>query len=239
MEGSQLRTRHQEEVRKGAEKGDLSGCLVTLLEPTSMAAEDYRTLRTSLLYASVDRPPKVIVVTSSGPREGKSTTCANLGVVLAQASKNTLVVDCDLRRPAMHTIFGLRNFKGVVNVLVGDHDFGEIWHEPLPGLKVMTVGTLPNNPAELLSSMRFAEFLGRARQEFDYVLVDAPPTGAVSDPAILASQADGVLLILDAQKTRKGSFRKAKRDLEAVGAEVLGTVMNKVKGSSGYSSYAY
>lgn len=215
--------------------------LITLAEPGGMAAEDYRTLRTSLLYTVVDYPPKVIVVTSPGPKEGKSTTCANLGVVLAQADKSTLIIDCDFRRPSMHNLFELRNFQGIVNVLAGELSLQDAWHEPVPGLKVVTVGPLPSRPAELLGSKRFTEFLEQAREQFDYVLMDAPPTGPVSDPAILATQGDGALLVLDAQKTRKASLRKAKRTLEAVGAEVLGTVMNNVKGSKRgmYSAYSY
>ncbi|QIN84377.1 polysaccharide biosynthesis tyrosine autokinase [Rubrobacter tropicus] len=215
--------------------------LITLAEPGGMAAEDYRTLRTSLLYTVVDNPPKVVVVTSPGPKEGKSTTCANLGVVLAQADKSTLIIDCDFRRPAMHQVFGLRNFKGVVNVLANELELQETWHEPVPFLKVATVGPLPSRPAELLGSKRFSELLEKAREQFDYVLLDAPPTAPVSDPAILATQGDGVLLVLDAQKTRKASLRKAKRTLDAVGASVLGTVMNNVKGGQKglYSAYSY
>lgn len=215
--------------------------LITLADPSHMAAEDYRTLRTSLLYTIVDNPPKVVVVTSPGPKEGKSTTCANLGVVLAQADKNTLIIDCDFRRPAMHHVFGLRNFQGVVNVLADELELHEVWQAPIPSLKVATVGPLPSRPAELLGSRRFADLLGRAREQFDYVLLDAPPTAPVSDPAILATQGDGVLLVLDAQKTRKASLRKAKRTLDAVGASVLGTVMNNVKGGQKglYSAYNY
>ena len=226
--------------QKEAKNGNLSEHLVTVLDSTSAASEAYRTLRTSLLYASVDTPPKVIVVTSPGPSEGKSTTCANLAVVLSQADKSTLIMDCDLRKPVIHKIFELRNFAGVVDALVKNLDLSEIWHEPVPGLKVVTTGSMPPNPSELLSSKRFAQFVGQVRERFDYVLIDAPPVELVSDPAILATQADGVLLVLDAQNTRKGSLRQTIRSLEAVGANVLGTVMNRVKASKGgYYNYTY
>jgi capsular exopolysaccharide synthesis family protein len=214
--------------------------LITVSEPTGAVSEDYRALRTSLLYALVDTPPKIISVTSPGPSEGKSTTCANLAVVLAQADKRTLIMDCDLRKPVMHRIFGVRNFVGVVNVLVEEHELGAVWQEPLPGLKVITAGSVPPNPAELLGSRRFAELIGRVREEFDYVLMDSPPIGLVTDPAIVASQGEGVLLVLDAQNTRKGALRQAMRSLEGVGANVVGTVMNNVKLSKGgyyYGSY--
>jgi capsular exopolysaccharide synthesis family protein len=217
--------------------------LATIADPMGPVAEAYRTLRTNLFYALVDEPPRVIVLTSPGPKEGKSLTCANLGVVLAQAGKRTLILDCDLRRPTMHRVFGLRNFQGLVDVLTGERASHELWHEPIPGLKVLTSGPLPPNPAETLSSRRFAELLAKAREEFDYVLIDAPPVGAVSDPIILATQGDGVLVVLDAQGTRKGSLRQSLKSLEAVGANVLGTVMNNVdtskKNCGNYQLYAY
>jgi capsular exopolysaccharide synthesis family protein len=219
--------------------GDPSGQLATVTSPLNAASEAYRTLRTNLLYTLLDTPPKVIVVTSPGPMEGKSTTCANLGVVLAQAGKSTLILDCDFRQPAIHKIFGLRNLLGVANVLVGERSPQEIWHEPLPGLKVGIAGSIPPLPAELFGTNRFADLLGQVRQEFDYVLVDAPPTNLVSDSAILAAQGDGVVLVIDSQKTRRGSVRQAMRGLEAVGAHVLGTVMNNAKVSeSNYSTAA-
>ncbi|MEJ7842581.1 MAG: CpsD/CapB family tyrosine-protein kinase [Rubrobacter sp.] len=221
---------------------DPSRRLVTMLEPTSTASEAYRTLRTSLLYSFVDDPPRVIVLTSPGPGEGKSTTCANLGVVLAQADKRTLIIDGDLRKPTMHRIFGLRNMRGVVNVLAGEHDLEGVWQEPLVGLKVVTAGSLPTNPAELVGSRRFAELVERARESFDYVLIDAPPVELVSDPAIIAAQGDGVLLVLDAQNTRKGLVRRSMRSLRSVGATVLGTVMNNAKSNGGdyyHQGYVY
>lgn len=224
------------------EVADLSERLVTVTKPDGVASEAYRSLRTSLLYSLVDNPPKVITFTSPGPREGKSTTCSNLAVVLSQADKNTLLMDCDFRKPVVHRVFQLRNIMGVVDVLAGEHSAEKVWHEPMENLKVMTVGPVPPNPAELLGSERFAELLDRMRGEFDYVLIDAPPIQLVSDPAIIAAQTDGVLLVLDSQNTRKGSLRRSMRSLESVGATVLGTVMNNYKNSSGgytYGGYTY
>lgn len=227
----------RKQARKGDENGDVSGRLVTLQDPTGPGSEAYRSLRTSLIYAVVETPPKVILITSPGPKEGKSTTCANLGVVLAQAGKETLIMDCDLRQPNVHKIFGVRNLLGWVNVLHGEHKLSKVWAEVLPKLKVAPAGPLPSNPAELLSSGRFAELVNEARQLFDYVLIDSPPTALVSDPTIIATQADAVLLVLDSQVTRKGSVRRAVRGLEAVGANVLGTVMNNVERTSAGSYY--
>lgn len=213
------------------EPGNFSKDLITVLEPASVAAEAYRTLRTNLFYAVVDRPPKVIVVTSPKPKDGKSVTCANLGVVLAQADKSTLVIDCDLRRPNIHCLFDVRNFRGLADILVKEDDPREVWQEPVPNLKVLTAGLIPPNPAELLGSKRFAGLLERMRDEFDYVLLDAPPVEMVSDPLILATQADGVLLVVNSQNTRRGDLRRSVRSLNAVEANILGTVMNNAKAS--------
>src|SRR5918997_609543 len=228
---------------ESASEEELTARLVTIQEPNGVGSEAYRTLRTNLLYALVDNPPKVVVLTSPGQGEGKSTTCINLAVVLAQAAQSTLVLDCDLRRPVVHKFFGLRNLHGITDVLVGERSLDEVWHEPVEGLKVIPAGPIPPNPVEILGSQRFSEFLASVRERFDYVLIDASPIGPVSDPVVLATQGDGVLLILDAQHTRKGSLRQAMRSLEAVDANVLGTVMNNVKvaggGYYGYSSYSY
>jgi Mrp family chromosome partitioning ATPase len=144
------------QIYKKDTKSAGSGCLITVLDPADAASEAYRALRTSLLYARVDNPPKVILVTSPGSTEGKSTVCANLGVVLAQAGKRVLIMDCDLRRPVIHRIFGLPNTWGIVNVLVGESNLRDTYQEPVPGMKVLTVGAVPPNPAELLSSQRLS-----------------------------------------------------------------------------------
>jgi capsular exopolysaccharide synthesis family protein len=227
--------RLKNQSRREEEANDhFSGHLVTVASPNSVASEAYRTLRTNLLYALEDGPSKVIVVTSPGPMEGKSITCANLGVVLAQANKNALLLDCDLRKPTLHKIFGLRNLRGVVDLLTGERNLQEVWQEsPLLGMKIVTAGPIPPNPAELLYSSRFAQLLDQARQGFDIVLLDSPPTQLGSDPLILAAQGDGVLLVIDLQDTRKGSVRHSMRSLEAAGANLLGTVMNNVELSRG------
>jgi capsular exopolysaccharide synthesis family protein len=217
----------------------LSGQLVTLLDSAAVASEAYRSLRTSLLYAVANAPPTVILITSPGLMDGKSTTCANLAVVLAQAGKETLVIDGDLHEPSLHKIFGVPNVNGMVNVLSGEYDLSEMCTELFPGLKVLSTGPIPPNPAELLISGRLAPLIGQARQLFDYVLIDSPPTELVSDPMIIATQADAVILVLNSEETGKGSLHKAMRNLEAVGANVLGTVINKAPkakpGRYGYS----
>jgi capsular exopolysaccharide synthesis family protein len=215
----------------------ISGRLVTISDPDSAAAEAYRILRTNLIYAYSDRPVQVITITSAGPGEGKSTVAANLGVVLAQANKRTLLMDCDFRKPVSHHIFGIPNVRGVVDIIVGEEDAHDVWQEPLTDLKVITAGPLPPNPAELMESERFAEFLRDVRHHFDYVLIDSSPVQLVSDPAIVGTQGDGVLLVFDAQQTRKEDVRQSVKTLETVGATVLGTVMNRFEVS--HRGYTY
>jgi capsular exopolysaccharide synthesis family protein len=221
---------------KDSDRNSFFEGLVAFQEPFGAASEAYRMLRTNLFYALVDTPPKVIVLTSAGHGEGKSTTAANLAVTLAQAGKNTLLVDCDLRKPALHKLFRTRNLEGLVDILIGEREPQEVWREPIPRLKLVPSGHPPPNPAELLSSPRLAEFLDQMRQEFEYVLVDTPPVGRVSDSAVLAANGDGVLLVLDSQHTRKRSLKQALHSLEGVGANVLGTVMNNYEAPiDGYS----
>jgi capsular exopolysaccharide synthesis family protein len=223
---------------RGAElAGDLSRYLVTLLSPTSVASEAYRTLRANLLYGVVDDPPKVILITSPGRGEGKSITCANLGVVLAQVGKNVLIIDGDLRKPAMHRVFGIDDSRGLITVLVQECNLQDALDEPLEGLEVLTVGPSPPNPTEVLSSQRFANLVRQARERYDYVLIDGPPVGQVSDPAILSVHADGTLLVIDAQDTRKVALRQSIGKLESVGAEVLGVVLNNARELEGDGYY--
>jgi capsular exopolysaccharide synthesis family protein len=217
--------------QKEEQVDSFSSSLVTVLAPYSVPAEAYRTLRTNLLYAQVDAPPKVIALTSPGSQEGKSTTCVNLGVVLAQAGKQTLILECDLRRPTIHKIFGLRNIKGLMNVILGEDSLKEITQEPVPGLRVASLGPMPPNPAEILSSERFRE------------LIDTPPVEVVSDVAILSPQVDGILFTLDARNTQKGAVRRSVKSLETVGARIIGTVTNNFKVSkdayASYDGYSY
>jgi capsular exopolysaccharide synthesis family protein len=227
-------------LRRQAKKdkdGNRSKSLVTVLDPAGAASEAYRSLRTNLVYAVADAPPTVILITSPAPSDGKSATCANLAVVLAQAGKKILMMDGDLRDPSLHKIFSVPNVYGVVDVLFGERSLSEVCEEPVPGLKIVPTGPIPPNPTEVLSSGRFAELVGQTRRLFDYVLIDSPPTESVTDPMIIATQADAVLLVLNSEGTSKPLLRKAVRNLEAVGANVLGTVMNRAPNSATAGSY--
>lgn len=205
--------------------------LITVSDPGSPASEAYRTLRTNIHFASLDNPLKALLVTSTDPGEGKSTTLANLAVTMAQAGNRVLVVDCDLRRPSLHRIFGLNNAAGLTTMMLEAHakDQPPVQATQVPGLSALTSGPLPPNPSELLGSRRMADVLTALRGEADIVLVDAPPIIAVSDAAILASKVDGVLLVVQANKTRRDLAKKAKAALQKANANLLGVVLNNVK----------
>ena len=207
------------------QRNGFSGGLVAAREPAGVASEAYRVLRTKLLYPLAGSPPKVIVLTSADRREGRTTTAANLGATLAQAGNKVLVVDCDLRNPALHRMLGLKNTRGLANILLGEQRAQEVWQEPIPGLKLISAGPLPPDPTDLLSSRRLTQLLEEMRQEFDYVLVDTPPVGP-ADSFVLTAHADAVLLIVHSERTRKEALQQALRDLQSVEANVLGTVVN-------------
>ena len=223
---------------EGKRRAGATRDLVTVHDPRGAASEAFRMLRTNLFYALIDSPPKIIVLTSANAGDGKSTTTANLGVTLAQAGKSVLTLDCDLRGPRLHDIFDVSNSRGLVDILAAGDKVEEVWREPTPRLKLICAGPPPPNPAELLSSRSLAEFLAEMRRRFDYVLVDTPPVG-VSDSAVLAANGDGVLLVLDSQRTRKGPLLQALRTLRGVGANVLGTVMNNFEAPKGGTTSQY
>ena len=218
-------------MRRKATSKDLSGQLVAVRDPSSAAAEAYRGLRTNLIYASADDPPKVVLLTSPNPREGKSISCANLGVALARAEQKTLIMDCDLRDPVMHKIFGADSFTGLASALVKKRDLHQVTQPMLPHLDLVAAGPMTPDPAELLASQSFSELMAHARQDYDYVLLDAPAMNIYSDPAILAPRADGVLLVFDERKTRRKTLLYCVRNLEAVDANIIGTIANNIRGS--------
>ncbi|PDW03913.1 CpsD/CapB family tyrosine-protein kinase [Candidatus Viridilinea mediisalina] len=210
--------------------------LVTLRDPGSPAAEAYRTLRTNILFSSLDRPLRTLLVTSTAPNEGKSTTLANLAVTMAQAEQRVLVVDCDLRRPSLHTLFGLPNEQGLTSaILAQNDDLPPAQATVVPGLKVLTSGPLPPRPADLLGSRRMAAMIERMSANADIVLFDTPPVVAVTDAAALAPRVDGVLLVLHAGHTRRDRAREARQLLEKVKANIVGVVLNGAKQERGYT----
>jgi len=206
--------------------------LITMTNPRSPISEAYRTLRTNLDFSSFDKPLRTMVVTSAGPEEGKSTTLANLAVTMAQTGKKVILADCDLRRPSQHEIFGLRNDRGVTSMMVMSAametpPFQSI--AAVPDLLILTSGPTPPNPSEILGSQRMTEIIEALKKRADMVLFDAPPIIAVTDAAVLAAKLDGVLLVVNAGKTKRDHAQKAKALLEKVNARLVGAVLNNVK----------
>ena len=213
--------------------------LITLTHPRSPISEAYRTLRTNLEFSSLDKPIRSMVVTSAAPEEGKSTTLANLAVVVAQAGKRVILVDCDLRRPSLHQIFDARNAPGLSDMMRDDALMNKppLQETTVPNLYLLPSGTLPPNPAELLASRRMGEVIAALQQHAEMVLFDAPPVISVTDAAVLASKVDAVLLVISAGKTKREHAKKAKVLLEKVNAHLIGTVLNNVKGEASLYQY--
>ena len=200
--------------------------LVTLTNPSSPIAEQYRTIRTNIQFASAaGQQIKTIVVTSSGPEEGKSTTAANIAVVFAKSGQRVLLVDADLRKPVIYKTFKLNNASGLSTVLNSSGSVAdEIQRTPVDNLSILPSGPKPPNPSELLSSPRMDQILAEARQLFDVVIFDMPPVVAVTDAQIMSSKTDGTLLVVRENMSRKESLIKAKELLDMVQARVLGVV---------------
>jgi capsular exopolysaccharide synthesis family protein len=201
--------------------------IVTLTDPTSPAAEAYRTLRINLEFAGVDEPLHTLLVTSSGPGEGKSTALANLAVAMSDGERSIILVDADLRRPSQHELFGLPNERGLSDMFRNEDTFNTPPLQKIPNttLKVLTSGPLPPIPSQLLAARKMDEVIARLAQEADVVLFDAPPVVAVTDASLLASKVDGVLLVVKAGNTRRDHVRAAKGRLEKVNANLVGAVL--------------
>ncbi len=213
--------------------------LATVADPRSPMAEAYRSLRTNLSFANLDHKLHTIVVTSAGPEEGKSTVLANLAVVEAQAGRQVIIVDADLRRPRQHELFGVANSEGLTTMLADENGLLQPPLQPtaVPGLQILTSGPQPPLPAEMLASERMGRAIAALAARADLVLFDAPPVVAVTDAAILAPQVDGVLLVINADRTRREHAQRAQQLLQQVNAHIIGSVLNNVVPDSGLSSY--
>jgi succinoglycan biosynthesis transport protein ExoP len=216
--------------------------LITTKHPKSPISEAYRVLRTNLQFSSLDEPVRTLLITSPNPVEGKSTTVANLGVVMAQTGKSVIVVDADLRRPVLHRIFGVENEQGLTDALLSAEPSldGHLQPTGVDNLRLLTTGPLPPNPSELLGSQRMATLIERLKEQADVVLFDSPPSLAVTDASVLATQTDGVLIVADAGRTRRTLAKESVARFQQVGANLLGVVLNRLRvGRSGYYYYYY
>ncbi len=216
--------------------------LIAWLRTKAPESEAYRTLRTNIQFSSVDNPVRSLLITSSGPGEGKSTTTANLAVVLAQTSQRVIVVDTDLRRPVLHKVFGVPNNTGLTTALLaGDSTSVEDYLQPteIENLSVLTSGPVPPNPSELLGSHRMGHLIEALSNAADIVLFDSPPVLAVTDAVVLARQVDGILLVADAGHTREHALVGAVAELQKTGANVLGVALNRLDARRGGYYYYY
>jgi capsular exopolysaccharide synthesis family protein len=217
--------------------------LAVLKKPGAAISEAFRTLRTSVLLSTADRPPQVLLVTSSQPSEGKTCTTLNLAITLAQKGSRVLLIDSDLRRPGLAKALGLRNLKGLAEILTGACEYDESLLQKPEGvdtLFLLPAGPYPPNPAELLCSMKMENFIKRLRQTFDHIVLDSPPVLPITDATILSSMVDGVIMVVEAEGTTRAALSRACRIIEHSGGKILGTVLNKVDTRrDGYYGYRY
>ena len=208
-------------------------------EPKSTAAEKYRTLRSNIQYSSFDKECKVMVITSSEPGEGKSTVSGNLALCMAQGDKKVALVDCDLRKPSLHKKFKISNLVGLSDVIIGKSDLINVMHKYNKNLAVITSGKIQPNPSEMLSSKSMEKLLHTLKENFDYIILDTPPILAVTDSQILSTKADGTILVVNAEKTKKDLVRESVNHLKKVNAHIIGTVLNKLEISKDKYYYYY
>ncbi|MDT4968539.1 MAG: polysaccharide biosynthesis transport protein, partial [Acidobacteriota bacterium] len=206
--------------------------LLTNIESRSALAESYRHLRTSVLLSSAGHPPKTLLVTSSMPAEGKTTTAVNTALSLAQTGATVLVIDADMRRPRVHSIFGVDNHRGLSTILSNDMSEAEMLNlvvqDSASGLNLLPSGAIPPNPAELLGSEQMRRLLSMLEMTFDHIIIDSPPVGSFTDGVLTSTLVDGVLLVVHSGKTSRSVARRTRQILQDVGAKVFGVVLNNV-----------
>lgn len=222
-------------------KAQPSPHLLTYFNPKSPVTESYRSLRTAVQFASVNKKVQTLLLTSSIPQEGKSTTSTNTAIVFAKNGLKTLLIDCDLRRPVEHSIFNLPKEPGLVNCLVGSVSLSEAISETgIPNLSILTSGTIPPNPSELIGSRKMVELLGELKQSYDMIIIDSPPIGAVTDGVLLSTMTDACVLITRAKRTKIEYIEKTLEELERVGVKPIGAVLNDFDIAQSYgSTYKY
>ncbi|GAB6179473.1 CpsD/CapB family tyrosine-protein kinase [Desulfotomaculum defluvii] len=214
--------------------------LVVLENPKSPVAEAYRIARTNIQFAAVDKDLRTILITSSGPAEGKSTTAANLGIAFAQSGKSVIIVDADLRKPTQHKVWENDNSIGLTNILLGDTGIPKaLQTSPMKNLHIITTGPIPPNPAELLGSQRMTNLLTSFQEYADIIIIDTPPVIAVTDAALVAPQVDGVVLVVASGQAKIEAAQRSKQMLLNGKAKILGTILNMVEEDSQDYYYYY
>lgn len=216
--------------------------LITLRDPTSFETESYKLLRTNLNFRNKNQQLKVLLITSAGKEEGKTTSICNLAVTFAQEGKRVLLLDADLRQPQVHSFFGIsKDAPGMTNLLVDALDYGAVVNkiENLNKLDVLTAGDKKVSPTELLDSNLFINLILGCRQVYEWILIDTPPVLSFADTNIVAKVTDGTLLVVAAEETKKKFLTEAQKSLEKVGAEIVGVIMTKVKIDKSADYYQY
>lgn len=213
--------------------------LKTLSEPRSSVSEAYRTLRTNLEFSSLDHPLRSLLVASPASNADKLTTLANLAVIMAEGGRHVLLVDSDLHKPELHTVFGLDNARGLGNLLEESGEWTDLAIQKcgVEGLRVLPSGQLPQNPSVLLGTERMEQLIETLTKQADLVLFNAPPVLAVTDAAVLAAKLDGTLLVVRAGGTQRDHLRRAKALLDKVNARLVGAVLSNARLDAGVSSY--
>lgn len=216
--------------------------LLTLSDPTSFITESYKLLRTNLNFKNANNRYQVMLVTSAGKEEGKSTTISNLAVTFAQADKRVLLIDADLRLPHISSIFNINKRKnGLSNLLMDELALESLVNkiENLDKLEILPAGNKHVSPTELLNSEAFEVFIKKCREEYDVILIDTPPVLSFADASIISKVVDGVLLVVAANQTKKSTIVEAKKNLDKVGAQVIGVILTKVKFKKNANYYRY
>jgi len=200
--------------------------------------EAYKTLRTNIQFCQANTEIKTLVITSSCPNEGKSTTAFNLGNTFAESGRRVLIIDCDLRKPTLHRLYNVPGDSGLTSLLAGQVDVSEVLNKSVSGVDFIPCGIVPPNPSELLNSKRMEFYLNSFREAYDYIILDTPPIGIVTDAQILAGKCDGTLLVVASGQVDKRKLLEVKSLLDKVGANVIGSILTKAKiGKNEYDHY--
>lgn len=215
--------------------------IISYNDPKSVISEQYRAIRTNIEYSNVDQNTKTILVTSSDKNEGKTTTVSNLAVSFANLNKKVLLIDCDLRNASIHEMFKLNNIYGLTDILAKNREVNKCIQETeLENLYVLTAGAIPPNPAEILSSEKMKNLIEDLKNIYDYIFIDTPPIGLVTDAGALSSFIDGVVLVVKSESIEKKYLEETKKKLDAVDARILGAILNSYKSEQkDYNYYSY
>ncbi|MDO5517457.1 MAG: CpsD/CapB family tyrosine-protein kinase [Clostridium sp.] len=208
-------------------------------KPKSVTSEAYRTLRTNIQYSSFDKKIQTILITSAEAAEGKSTVSGNLAISFAQNNNKVLLIDCDLRKPSLHKKFKISNLSGLSEVLLGKESIEDTVQKRNDNLYILTSGKIPPNPSEMLSSSAMNGLIKLLRDNFDIIILDSAPVGAVTDAQVLSTKVDGTILVTRAERTKRDRVIESKTLLEKVGANILGSVLHAVENTKGKYYYYY